>query len=134
MRMTVSNRKLYGTRAAYIEANSEVNTATPLVDGVHCRDWTGVLEGDPNADCTRGRGSWTDEAGHRERKAHRIAYEAYVGPIPDGMCVCHRCDRGRCVEPRHLELGSHEDNMRQMNERRRNRWFTWRRRKDAASG
>ena len=42
--------------------------------------------------------------------AHRLAYEFYRGPIPDGMCVLHRCDVRCCVNPDHLFLGSTQDN------------------------
>jgi len=41
---------------------------------------------------------------------HRLAYELKVGPIPDGMCVLHRCDVRRCINPDHLFLGSKGDN------------------------
>lgn len=56
------------------------------------------------------------------RRAHRVAY-CIAHKVPwasiKGQLVRHKCDNRRCINPAHLELGSHADNMRDMRERNR---------------
>lgn len=69
-----------------------------------CWEWQGNLG-------IGGRyGSIKDEG--RDRPVHRVAYEALVGVVPDGMELDHLCRNTRCVRPDHLEPVSHRENVR----------------------
>jgi hypothetical protein len=47
-------------------------------------------------------------------KAHRVAWIMRYGPIPDGLCICHKCDVPACINTDHLFLGTYADNTRDM--------------------
>lgn len=53
--------------------------------------------------------------------AHRMSYKTFIGPIPDGMMVLHRCDVPSCVKPEHLYLGTQRENMHDMESKGRRR-------------
>lgn len=48
---------------------------------------------------------------HRTVLAHRVAWELMVGPIPDGMKIDHRCRVVACVNPDHLRVVTHKQNL-----------------------
>lgn len=70
---------------------------------------------EPNTGCWLWLGGLTS-AGYGAygggRAAHRLSYATFNGPIPDGLLVRHARDQPSCVNPGHLLVGTHDDNMR----------------------
>ena len=54
-------------------------------------------------------------------RAHRVSYSAFNGEIPEGQEVMHSCDNRRCVNPDHLSVGTHQQNMSDIVKRGRQR-------------
>jgi len=80
-----------------------------------CWNWKGHFSGS-----TSRYPSFYD--GNSEVKAHRFSYELHVGPIPEGLLVCHHCDNKSCVNPAHLFVGTHKDNTNDARQKNRLRW------------
>ena len=70
---------------------------------------------DPNSGCwlwsrglqSRGYGSYRRLG---EYTAHRVSYRLFVGPIPDGLELDHKCRTKCCVNPKHLEAVTPKEN------------------------
>lgn len=58
-------------------------------------------------------------AGGGAEGAHRLMWKLTFGEPPDGQMVLHKCDVRRCINPAHLFLGTHQDNMDDMVNKRR---------------
>lgn len=76
-----------------------------------CWNWTGGIN-TYGYGCFRGG----DQKNHR---AHRAAYRLYVGEIPKGKIIMHICDNRKCVNPKHLKVGTHRQNTIDMHQKGR---------------
>lgn len=51
---------------------------------------------------------------------HRMIYRECFGDIPEGLLIRHKCDNPSCINPEHLETGTHQENMQDAVDRKRN--------------
>ena len=81
--------------------------------GTRCWIWTGPLYWNGYGVFSRGGRSGGNV------RAHRFSWEVSRGSSPGGMLVLHHCDTRRCVNPEHLFLGTHKDNINDCTAKRR---------------
>ena len=78
-----------------------------------CWIWTGAKDRD-------GYGRFW--IGGKTKRAHRVSYEAFKGPIPGDLELLHSCDNPSCVNPEHLSAGTSKDNSQDMMRKGRHVW------------
>lgn len=77
-----------------------------------CWLWTGAMDKD-------GYGLFSTYWPKKQNRVHRYLFELFNGPVPDHMNVLHKCDVRRCCNPDHLFLGTHLDNIKDMDKKHR---------------
>ncbi len=108
--MTTSSSVYTEVKNLTINDRSRFWTKVHLASTAECWLWTSFIE--------NGYGMfWLDG---RSQRASRVSWSlSNDRDIPDGLWVLHRCDVRACVNPKHLFLGTHQDNMRDMREKGR---------------
>lgn len=75
-----------------------------------CIEWTKSVT-------YRGYGRFWHEG--KSISSHRFSWIIKNGPIPTGLIICHSCDNTKCVNPDHLWLGTHKDNAKDRDYKKR---------------
>jgi hypothetical protein len=96
----------YDLRQRVLSKIRLVECRTPDVVG-DCWEWIGARQGDRYGLITVRNGKKSGIT----KMAHRLSYELFVGPIPNGAQILHRCDFMPCIQPLHLFPGTHQENM-----------------------
>jgi len=76
---------------------------TQIDSNTGCWNWSGYRDRDGYGNINIGRSP---------HQAHRVSYSEYKGSFDESLQVRHICDNPSCINPEHLELGTHRDNMR----------------------
>ena len=79
----------------------ELEPAAPGMSS-SCWLWTGAVD-------RGGYGRWRCK--EKMLSPHRLMYSMYVGPIPKGLVVHHKCENPSCCNPEHLEAVTHQENV-----------------------
>lgn len=105
---TRSNNYLKGIRRRYLTAQEYLHSKSNKEGD--CVLWTGYVRSNGYAPVDAVR--WGKE--YKCTSAHQLSYILYKGDYDRSLCVCHTCHNRLCINPDHLYVGTHKDNIDDM--------------------
>jgi hypothetical protein len=106
------SRRKYASLAERLKAHVRIDRLTG------CWLWTAKKVARRGGDFV-GRITLRIAGKHVNRAAHRVSFETFKGPIPEGLEVDHTCVNSLCINPEHLEAVTSTENIRRRDERAR---------------
>lgn len=97
----MAETKLVGRRGQTIKERLLRNS---VILPTGCREWHGAKN-------PKGYGNMRPDKLTVAKSVHRLAYTEFKGEIPDGLEVDHLCSNRACINPDHLELVTHKENI-----------------------
>lgn len=107
---------------ARAKGNPTMDIKERLMKNIKINPYSGCWEWQGSKRCGYGRtiiGSRKDGS-RKSISAHRLSYQIYVGEIPEGYEICHKCDNPSCINPNHLFAGTRQDNIDDRERKHRN--------------
>lgn len=116
-------------RHGHVEAMKEINADATIDERLRFHGWKVEKRRDYTDECwiytgrinNNGYGQFSYRG--KEVTASRMAYHAWVSPVPDELFVLHRCGVPSCIKPSHLFLGNNRENSEDMMAKGRNAWL-----------